>query len=76
MDGKGRWMDNVFIERLWKSVKYEDIYLKAYASMAEVRIGLAGYFKFYNERRWHNSFDNMTPNMVYFDTIAQGQAAA
>ncbi len=76
MDGKGRWMDNVFIERLWKSVKYEDIYLKAYSSMAEVRNGLANYFKFYNEKRWHNSFDNMTPNMVYFDTIAQGQAAA
>jgi putative transposase len=51
MDGKGRWMDNVFIERLWKSVKYEDIYLKAYASMAEVKKGLASYFKFYNEKR-------------------------
>jgi putative transposase len=62
MDGKGRWMDNVFIERLWKSVKYEDIYLKAYTSMAEVRNGLAGYFKFYNEKRWHNSFDKKTPN--------------
>jgi len=49
MDGKGRWMDNVFIERLWKSVKYEDIYLKSYSSMAEVRNGLAIYFKFYNE---------------------------
>ena len=46
-------MDNVFIERLWKSVKYEDIYLKAYASMAEVKKGLASYFKFYNEKRWH-----------------------
>jgi putative transposase len=76
MDGKGRWMDNVFIERLWKSVKYEDIYLKAYASMAEVRNGLAIYFKFYNEKRWHNSFDNKTPNMVYFETLAQKQAAA
>ena len=76
MDGKGRWMDNVFIERLWKSVKYEDIYLKGYASMAEVRNGLAIYFKFYNEKRWHNSFDKKTPNMVYFDTLAQKQAAA
>jgi putative transposase len=54
MDGKGRWMDNVFIERLWKSVKYEDIYLKAYASMAELKKGLTSYFKFYNEKRWHN----------------------
>jgi putative transposase len=76
MDGKGRWMDNVFIERLWKSVKYEDIYLKAYASMAEVKNGLATYFKFYNEKRWHNSFDRKTPNMVYFKTLAQKQAAA
>jgi putative transposase len=76
MDGKGRWMDNVFIERLWKSVKYEDIYLKAYASMAEVRNGLTTYFKFYNEKRWHNSFDRKTPNMVYFDTLPQKQAAA
>ena len=76
MDGKGRWMDNVFIERLWKSVKYEDIYLKGYASMAEVRNGLAIYFKFYNEKRWHNSFDKKTPNMVYFNTLAQKQAAA
>ena len=76
MDGKGRWMDNVFIERLWKSVKYEDIYLKGYASMAEVRNGLVNYFKFYNEKRWHNSFDKKTPNMVYFDTLAQKQAAA
>jgi putative transposase len=76
MDGKGRWMDNVFIERLWKSVKYEDIYLKAYASMAEVKQGLGIYFKFYNEKRWHNHFDRKTPDMVYFDTLAQKQAAA
>jgi putative transposase len=76
MDGKGRWMDNVFIERLWKSVKYEDIYLKAYASMAEVKNGLATYFKFYNEKRWHNSFDRKTPAMVYFNTLSQKQAAA
>ncbi len=76
MDGKGRWMDNVFIERLWKSVKYEDIYLKAYVSMAEVKQGLAIYFKFYNEKRWHNHFDRKTPDMVYFKTLSQKQAAA
>ena len=76
MDGKGRWMDNVFIERLWKSVKYEDIYLKAYASMVELKKGLASYFKFYNEKRWHNSFDRKTPAMVYFETLSQNQAAA
>ena len=76
MDGKGRWMDNVFIERLWKSVKYEDIYLKAYSSMAEVKSGLASYFKFCNEKRWHNNFDRKTPAMVYFGIQSQKQAAA
>jgi len=76
MDGKGRWMDNVFIERLWKSVKYEDIYLKAYSSMADVKSGLASYFKFYNQKRWHNNFDRKTPAMVYFGTQLQKQAAA
>jgi len=76
MDGKGRWMDNVFIERLWKSVKYEDIYLKGYGSMAEVKKGLAAYFTFYNEKRWHQNFDRKTPAMVYFTTLPQGQAAA
>ena len=76
MDGKGRWMDNIFIERLWKSVKYEDIYLKAYSSMAEVRKGLSSYFQFYNEKRWHQNFDRKTPAMVYFDSLSQKQAAA
>ena len=54
MDGKGRWMDNVFIERLWKSVKYEEVYLKAYNSIAEARRGLGAYFEFYNQRRRHH----------------------
>ena len=76
MDGKGRWMDNVFIERLWKSVKYEDIYLKGYSSMTEVKKGLATYFMFYNEKRWHQNFDRKTPAMVYFNTEPQRQAAA
>jgi len=76
MDGKGRWRDNVFIERLWKSVKYEDIYLKAYASMSEVKKGLTNYFKFYNEKRWHNNFDKRTPAMVYFNALSQKQDAA
>lgn len=76
MDGKGRWMDNVFIERLWKSVKYEDVYLKAYGSMTETKRGLSDYFKFYNEKRWHQNFDRKTPSMVYFDSLAQKQAAA
>ena len=76
MDGKGRWMDNVFIERLWRSVKYEDIYLKAYNSMTETKRGLADYFTFYNETRWHQNFDTKTPAMVYFDSLPQKQAAA
>jgi putative transposase len=76
MDGKGRWMDNVFIERLWKSVKYEDIYLKGYGSMAEAKKGLANYFMFYNEKRWHQNFDRKTPAMVYSNTLPQKQVAA
>lgn len=76
MDGKGRWTDNVFIERLWKSVKYEDIYLKAYGSMTELKRGLASYFTFYNEKRWHHHFDRKTPAMVYFNSKAQKQDAA
>jgi putative transposase len=76
MDGKGRWMDNVFIERIWRSVKYEDIYLKAYGSMTELKKGLSVYFKFYNEKRWHQNFDRKTPAMVYFDSHHQKQAAA
>ena len=76
MDGKGRWMDNVFIERLWKSVKYEDSYLKAYGSMAEAKKGVASYFTLYNEKRWHQNFDRKTPAMVYSTTLPQKQAAA
>jgi putative transposase len=75
MDGKGRWMDNVFIERLWKSVKYEDVYLKAYGSIAETRQGLREYFEFYNRRRRHQSLDRRTPNDVYWSTLPQKVAA-
>ena len=53
MDGKGRWVDNVFVERLWRSVKYEDVYLHAYETPTELRAGLARYFEFYNARRRH-----------------------
>jgi putative transposase len=65
MDGKGRWMDNVFIERLWRSVKYEDIYLKEYRTVVALRQGLSGYFRFYNKERPHQSFDSCTPAEVY-----------
>lgn len=75
MDGKGRWMDNVFIERLWWSVKYQDVYLKAYGSIAEARRGLKEYFKFYNRRR-HQGLDRRSPDNVYWSTLPQLQAAA
>jgi putative transposase len=61
MDGKGRWLDNVFIERLWRTVKYEDIYLKGYDSIGAARHGLRTYFEFYNCRRRHQSLDRRTP---------------
>jgi putative transposase len=76
MDGRGRWMDNVFIERLWRSVKYEDVYLKAYSSIAEARQGLREYFEFYNRRRRHQSLDRRTPHDVYCSTLPQKQVAA
>ncbi len=75
MDGKGRWMDNVFIERLWWSVKYQDVYLKAYSSITEARKGLREYFEFYNLRR-HQSLDRRTPDDVYWSTLSQKQVAA
>ena len=76
MDGKGRWMDNVFIERLWWSVKYQDVYLKAYGSIAEVRKGLREYFEFYNSRRRHQSLDRKTPDDVYLSILPKMQVAA
>ncbi len=76
MDGRGRWMDNVFIERLWRSVKYEDVYLKAYESVREARQGLKTYFEFYNHRRRHQSLDRRTPNVVYCSTLPQKWVAA
>jgi len=75
MDGKGSWRDNVFIERLWRSVKYEDIYLRAYDSVAEVKTGLNRYFNFYNSRRPHSSLDGKPPDQVYFNLLPQVKAA-
>ena len=66
MDGKGRWIDNVFIERLWRSVKYENIYLHAYHNGNELRKGLREYFEFYNEERSHQALDYRTPDEVYY----------
>jgi len=75
MDGKGRWVDNVFVERLWRSVKYEDVYLRGYETPIELRAGLDRYFKFYNTKRRHSALDRRTPDAVYFDQ-ADGQLAA
>lgn len=75
MDGKGRWVDNVFVERLWKSVKYEEVYLHAYDSVSEAWQGLQRYFKFYNERRPHSSLDGKTPDTVYFNLPPISKAA-
>jgi putative transposase len=75
MDGKGRWVDNVFVERLWRSVKYEDVYLRAYETPAELRAGLARYFEFYNTRRRHSALDRRTPDAVYFDQADRELAA-
>ncbi len=66
MDGKGAWRDNVFIERLWRSVKYEEVYLHAYDTVSDSKIGLARYFDLYNRRRPHSSLKRQTPDQVYF----------
>jgi putative transposase len=76
MDGRGRWLDNVFIERLWRSVKYEEVYLKGYESIPEARRELAAYFDFYNMRRRHQGLEGRTPDEVYWSTLRKQQQAA
>ena len=66
MDGKGAWQDNVFIERLWRSVKYEEVYLHAYETIPMARAGVERYFRFYNSRRPHSRLDHKTLDEVYF----------
>jgi len=75
MDGKGRWMDNVFVERLWRSVKYEEVYLKAYDSVAEARAGIGTYFEFYNSERRHQSLNRQTPDQLYLGNVEWPRAA-
>ena len=67
MDGKGAWRDNVFIERFWRSIKYEEIYLHAYTNVPEARAGIGKYINFYNERRPHSSLAGKTPDQAYFN---------
>ena len=71
MDGKGRWVDNVFVERLWRSVKYEEVYLKAYDDIRSARASLGIYFEFYNSERRHQSLDRQTPDQVYYDNATR-----
>jgi putative transposase len=75
MDGKGAWRDNVFVERLWRSVKYEEVYLRAYDSVSEARASIGRYLAFYNERRPHSSLDGRTPDEAYFDIKETAMAA-
>ena len=75
MDGKGAWRDNVFVERLWRSVKYEEVYLKAYESVAEARASIGRYLDFYNRKRPHSSLGARTPDQAYFDRQPQALAA-
>ena len=75
MDGKGCWRDNVFVERFWKSIKYEAVYLNAYDNVSEARDGIGRYIDFYNQRRPHRALDGDTPESIYFTSLALPLAA-
>jgi len=75
MDGRGAWRDNVFVERLWRSIKYEEVYLHAYDSVSAAKAGIARYATFYNTRRPHSSLDRQTPDHVYFKSLPLAAAA-
>jgi len=75
MDGRGRWIDNVFVERLWRSVKYEEVYLKAYESIPQAKRQLGSYFTFYNQRRRHQGLGDQTPDAVYYGQQSEKLAA-
>ncbi|WP_377276361.1 IS3 family transposase [Rhizobium sp. R86522] len=76
MDGKGAWRDNVFVERLWRSIKYEEVYLHAYKTVSEARAGIGRYLNFYNTRRPHSSLDRQTPDQAYFNAQTPMMVAA
>ena len=75
MDGKGCWRDNVFVERLWRSVKYEEVYLHAYDSVSEAKRKIRNYLNFYNRQRPHSTLDGQTPDSIYYDQLPQPMAA-
>ena len=75
MDGRGAWRDNVFVERLWRSVKYEEVYLRAYDSVGDARASLGRYLAFYNGRRPHSSLGARTPDQAWLDQPPQSMAA-
>jgi putative transposase len=75
MDGKGAWRDNVFVERLWRSVKYEEVYLRAYDSVSEARTSIGRYLEFYNDRRPHSSLDGATRDQAFFSELPIRMAA-
>mgnify|MGYP001201320827 FL=1 len=76
MDGKGCWRDNVFVERLWRTIKYEEVYLKAYDSVSQAKTSLGQFITFYNCRRPHQTFAGKTPDMIYFANLPQENLAA
>ena len=76
MDGRGCWRDNVFVERLWKSIKYEEVYLRSYDTVSQARDGIGRYLNFYNAHRPHSSLDAMTPDEYYYRHLPALQQAA
>lgn len=76
MDGKGAWRDNIFVERLWRTIKYEEVYLRAYSSVTEARISIGRYLAFYNGRRPHSSLGGQTPDQAYLTALQPSSAAA
>lgn len=76
MDGKGCWRDNVFVERLWRTIKYDEVYLKAYESVSHAKASLGQFITFYNSRRPHQAFAGKTPDMIYFAGLPTENLAA
>jgi putative transposase len=75
MDGRGRWRDNIFVERIWKSIKYEEVYLHAYESVSQTRASIDRTIDFYNTTRPHSSLRELTPDQVYFNRLPESLAA-